>query len=246
MLKRGDGGRRLLAVVSWALGAAVVVLTLVAVGAAVSRVSFLANSERVDGTVVGLDRGMSASGSWRGGSAVTYPVVRFRDAAGRWHEFTASVGTSPPSHAVGDTVGVRYRVDDPGDADLTGFWSTWLVVIVTGAIAAVCLVLLFAMRWFAPLSRRAAEALRRDGRRTQGRDARVVVDYEMTWNGEHPWRIEVDIDDPVTGEPRTVRSEALWDEPSDPPPSPIDVYVDPNRPRRYLVDVAPATVGVDR
>jgi hypothetical protein len=68
------------------------------------------------GTVVGAERDISQDS--RGRRSITYnPVVRFTTADGRLAEFTSTLGyASRPD--IGATVPVRYRTDDPAQAEI--------------------------------------------------------------------------------------------------------------------------------
>lgn len=74
-----------------------------------------------EGAVVDLER--SASGN---GKASYYPVVAFRDAAGREHRFTGTIGSNPPSYQRGETVAVRYDPAAPEEAVIDS-WSARLM-----------------------------------------------------------------------------------------------------------------------
>ncbi|GAB3508905.1 hypothetical protein GCM10027341_45320 [Spirosoma knui] len=61
---------------------------------------------------------------------VHYPIVRYQTQMGQSVSFTSSVGSSKPSHAIGQQVGVRYVADDPQGAEIDEFMSIWLVPLV--------------------------------------------------------------------------------------------------------------------
>jgi len=74
----------------------------------------------------------------------------------------------------------------------------------------------------------------------RGDSPRVVPAGEITVQGRSPFRVEVDVRDSARNEVRVLTSEAVW---FDPAPDleardALDVYVDPKRPERYLVDLS--------
>ncbi|MYW65113.1 DUF3592 domain-containing protein [Streptomyces sp. SID8379] len=99
-------------------------------------VSFLASAERAQGTVVSLEWSQGGSGSGsrgtsRSGSGPTaHPVVAFTPAGGGLTTFRSSTGTNPPAYERGERVEVLYRADDPGDAQINGFASMWLLPLI--------------------------------------------------------------------------------------------------------------------
>ena len=90
------------------------------------------------------------------------------------------------------------------------------------------------------LSRADADWLRRHGRLLKGRSPRVIPDEMIRVLGRSPFRVDVDVHDPVGDEVRVLSSPYMW---SDPSPfitgqEILDVYIDPARPERYLVDLS--------
>lgn len=85
--------------------------------------------------------------------------------------------------------------------------------------------------------RREAE-LRLNGRRVQARFQSVERNTGLEVNGNYPWRIVCQWQDPRTGLLHVFKSANLW---FDPTPyvrvQELTVFVDPQNPRRYAVDV---------
>jgi hypothetical protein len=77
------------------------------------------------------------------------------------------------------------------------------------------------------------------GHHLNGDSPRVVTD-SVEIQGSSPFRLEVDVHDATRGEVRVLTSDPIW---FDPTPhlenrKTLDVYVDPMRPERYLVDIS--------
>ena len=68
--------------------------------------------------LVGMDAG-------RGRGRGSMPVAEY-EVEGRKHEVSGLMSTSPPAHAVGDSVTIRYRVASPAEAVLATFVNRWL------------------------------------------------------------------------------------------------------------------------
>lgn len=202
----------------------------------VRTLQFVAGAERVTGTVIDLSRESDSEGT-----VTFYPVVRFTTADGRTVEFVSSSGSSPPSESVGDRVEVLYDPDDPQDARLTGFFHLWLWPLILGVMGAMfSAVALFVMRATRGPSKADADWLRAHGLRVQGGSPRVVYCDEIDVQGRSPFRVEVDVHDPARNEVRVLTSEYVWFDPGSylERRDALDVYVDPKRSDRYLVDLS--------
>lgn len=124
--RREGGGRS--SFVHWLLRAFVaigIVLLLIGAVLLVRTAQFVTKAEHATGTVVGVSRETDSDGE-----VFFYPVVRFTTADGEQIQFKSSSGSSPASHDTGDTVGVLYDLDDPGDAELSGFLDLWGLPII--------------------------------------------------------------------------------------------------------------------
>ena len=97
---------------------------------------FLDRAERAEGAVIRVDE---VPDSGDGGTSYR-PVVVFRTRSGAEVEFASGTASNPPSHAVGDAVGVYYEPAAPDRARIDGFlplWSFTLICeIVGGAFVA--------------------------------------------------------------------------------------------------------------
>lgn len=222
---------------AWRLFAAVGVVVLV-VGAVVfvRTAQFVAGAERGTGTVIELSRGTNSEGG-----VTYYPVVRFTTSEGEAIEFVSSTGSSPPFAVPGDRVDVLYDPDDPYNAKLDGFLDLWLLpggfVVMGGVLIGIAPLVRHHTR---SLSSADAEWLRRHGRRVSGGSPRAILDETIDVNGRSPFRVEVDVHDPVRNDVRVLSSGRVW---FDPGPflmnrEALNVYIDPQRPERYLVDLS--------
>ncbi|MGN6452149.1 MAG: DUF3592 domain-containing protein [Steroidobacteraceae bacterium] len=102
-------------------------LALLAFGVYTSRMllSLETSGIRAPGSVISL----SSSSSSNGGTSY-YPVVRYRDGAGRSVTFRDSTGTNPPLYHVGEAVTVLYLPSAPGRAIIDrGPWN-WLPSLI--------------------------------------------------------------------------------------------------------------------
>jgi hypothetical protein len=203
---------------------------------AVQAARFVSRAEHGVGTVVGMSEKRDEEGS-----VTTAPIVRFTTADGRRIKFVSSTWSSPPSNSPGDRVEVLYEPGDPAGARLNGFFDLWLLPLVLVPMAA----LFFGFAWLLRRIMRGRKPeevawLLEHGRRLTGGSPRVITDASIDIQGRSPFRVDVDVHDPALNEVRVLSSERLW---FDPTPflagrESVDVFVDPERPRRYLVDLS--------
>jgi Protein of unknown function (DUF3592) len=91
------------------------------------------------GTVVELTRQNTTRGY------ILCPVVEFTIPSGEKIRFTSEFGSRPASHAIGQSVAVRYDPADPQKAEVESAMSLWLVplIMVFMGVIAGCLSVAF-------------------------------------------------------------------------------------------------------
>jgi hypothetical protein len=94
----------------------------VGVGATVVAIQQSAGTQEAEGTVVGFRSQRPPS---RGGNTGRKPVVEYH-VAGKDYQCIGGVSSNLPIHAVGDTVTVRYKTDEPSVAFIDSFFDRWL------------------------------------------------------------------------------------------------------------------------
>lgn len=176
------------------------------------------------GVVVDLDRGT--------------PVVSYVTARGDTTTFWSMVSSNPPTYRVGEVVDVLYDPARPREAEIKGAGH-----FMVGAFALFGLVFAGigvgiggASVWRA----RRAEALRRNGRRIEAALVDVLHDTRVRRNGQSPYRLVAQWQDPETGRVWSFRSDAVW---YDPRPyaergQAVGVWIDPSDPGRHHVDLS--------
>ena len=91
--------------------------------------SILQSGTRTQGTVVDMEETEGDSDS----GPTYHPVVKFTTADGRTVEFTGSVGFSVEPE-LGTVVPVRYRPDDPNQAEVDRRYLMWLMPAIPGLL----------------------------------------------------------------------------------------------------------------
>jgi|SRR5581483_5351715 len=91
--------------------------------------SFLRDAVRADARVVRIIERRDV-----GSDASYYPVFSFRDPTGEEHEVYSSSGSFPPANAVGDSVTVLYRPQQPSKAREDSFSELWLLPVILAVV----------------------------------------------------------------------------------------------------------------
>lgn len=195
--------------------------------------NFEAGATRVTGTVVDMryERDTDGGGHY-------FPIVAFVTARGDSVSFRSRVGTSPPSHQVGETVTVLYDPANVQDASLSGFFSLYIGAFITGLFALIFGgiggIWIYVQRRAAAI----AEELRRTGRRIEATFSSVELRTNLKVNNRSPWRIVCQWQDPATQEVQVYRSGNIWFDPTEYVKETVPVFVDRNNPQRYHVDLS--------
>lgn len=108
---------------------------LVGIGLAIYSMSVGLGKSTTRGTVVEMV-----------GDEMTSPVVEYR-VNGIAHRTQGSVSSSPPAHAIGDSVGVIYDANDPSAAKINTFRERWLFPVAMVGAGLNAIILSFALPW---------------------------------------------------------------------------------------------------
>jgi hypothetical protein len=90
---------------------------------------FLEKAHVASGRVIELRKTISSKNG-----RTFYPIVEFIDEQGKNIRFNSSVSSSPPAYEVGEIVEVYYEYNKPYQAEIKGFFSQWVVVLIPGTM----------------------------------------------------------------------------------------------------------------
>lgn len=199
-----------------------------------STTSFISRALEANGKVTDLERSRSSN------SSTTYrPVVEFTTATGKRIEFVSSVGSSPPSHRVGEAVKVLYNPTDPESARIKSFFQLWFGFLIVFGLGLVFAAVGLGMILVRARGRKRADWLRLHGRRMKTAFKGVQLNQSLRVNGYSPYRIVSQSSDPGSNTVRLYQSENIWFDPSEHiKGEAIDVLVDPNDPSKYVMDIS--------
>ena len=107
---------------------------LIACGRAfIRRRAFLRNSATASGTIVALIENRERD------EIGYFPKVEFQTPSGREITFESEMGSGTEAKRIGDSVPVRYRLDQPHVAEIDGFMPLWGPTLLFGALGGVLL-----------------------------------------------------------------------------------------------------------
>jgi hypothetical protein len=154
-------------------------------------------------------------------------------------DFVSDVGSRPASYRVNDSVQVFYDPENPTKASINSFGSLWVLPLIFSGLGTVFFSIGIVPFALTRRVRRRDEWLRTNGRHIQADFERVELNRNLRVNGESPYRIICQWLDPTTNKVHVFRSHNLWYDPEKYiSAKTLDVIVDPNNLRRYVVDTA--------
>jgi hypothetical protein len=206
------------------------VFLAVAFFSARSELAFRAGAISTPGTVVDLE---PTSGS-KGGTLYK-PVFEFVDRDDHVHRVTGTVASRPPSFKRGEAVTVLYRPENPEEAHLDSFMEAWFLPLIFGGLGSTFTSIAGGVLFYAFRKRIQRASLAASGTRVQARVDGVERDRSMRPNGRTPWRIVAQWEHPVDRKVYIFRSDALWFDPEPYLGETVDVWVDIDHPRRYVM-----------
>jgi hypothetical protein len=105
-----------------------IIMGSVSIGVYMSTQNMLAHATKVSGTVVDLQYRRGSKGG-----GVYSPIVKFRTVEGKDIQDSASFGSDPPSHKVGDIVEVVYDPQSPEKSwQINSFWDLYFLPALFG------------------------------------------------------------------------------------------------------------------
>jgi len=194
------------------------------------KLEFVDHSTVADGIVTDLESSSSKNGR-------TYrPVVNFRDSGGQEQTFVSSMGSSPASYEVGESVKVRYEPGKPSMAVIDSFWEVWGIVTVVVGFGSIFLAIGTGIIYAAIRTNRLRKELPKTGRMIElpGRAERVQTKSKtdffvrLEWHNTEDGKLYVFDSEKFYFDPAPFLTNRL-----------VQVWIDPQNPKkRHYVDVS--------
>lgn len=195
---------------------------------------FIADASRAPGVVIDIERSRSSDNS-----STYYPVVRFTSADGVERTFVPSWGSSSPRYQRGQAVQILYTPARPEEAEIEDFVSLWLLPLVLGLVGGVFLLFGGGMIAFDMVFRRRKRILQTSGQLILADFTSVERNGSLEVNGQLPWRIMCQWQNPVTGKLHVFASDNIWFDPTGyVTQKQINVRIDPKNPKRHWMDTS--------
>jgi len=195
--------------------------------------SFLAEAERVEGTVINFVQTYSGYG-------ITYaPVVHFVNRNNEIIVVVSSIATNTPGYEKGEKVEVLYVPAKPQDAIINNFFALWGGSVISGAMGAIFFLTGAGVALVPMLKKRQGEYLKEQGRAIETDFQGVKVNGAVSVNGRNPFRVVTQWKDPSSSQVRLFESNNIWYDPTKHIKSQrIRVFFDKNNPKKYYVDLS--------
>ena len=201
-----------------------------------SRYAFVKASLETEGEVIDL---VSVHSKGRTGSSTTYaPYIQFTDAMGRKVYFISTISSNPPSYDLGEKVTVIYDSEAPEEARMKGFFAIWGMTSICGLVGTIFFTIGYLLLVSVKRKKRKQAHLRQHGVRITPDYLWVEINDRYSVNGKNPYQILAQWTNQKDLEEHVFFSENLWFDPkSFIGAEEITVLVDPENPKKYLVDL---------
>lgn len=200
---------------------------------------FLQTSLKAEGTVIDLIEKRSSSSSSTSNSRTYSPKVQFTTANGESMTFTTSSSSYPPSHDIGEKVDIFYKADTPSQAKINSYFDLWGGATILGVLGAVFFAIGAGIMLFSNLGQNNKSKLISSGDAVMADFQNVELNKSFSANNTHPYQILAQWLNPRTNEIHIFKSENIWFDPtSHIKNKKIKVYIEPNNPKKYYVDIS--------
>lgn len=199
-----------------------------------NKLELVENGDRAQGEVIRLERRRDSEGN-----STYHPVVVFRDANGASHRFVSSVGSRPAAFDRGEKVEVIYDPWAADEAMIDSFSTRYLLPLVFGVIGLIFALIGGGMIFVVVRRKRIIAELKASGIPLQAEFKQCYLDTSIKVNGRSPYRVIAQATHPATGQITSFKSDPIWVDVRDELEGQrLTVLVDPQRPKRYFIDLS--------
>ena len=220
-----EGTTNLLGIVFLLVG---VIMIVASVCTFVGEKQFEAKAEKTTAVITEIDRYTTGSGDDRTTHHDVYVEYRVDRQV-----YNCMLNTYTSSMYEGKEIEVMYDPENPGDVRVSNYIAPIILVFMGLIFGGVGGGLFFAN--IAAGSKR--KKLMANGERLSGTITDVITVTNVRINGRHPYKAEIEVVDPYTGETYLYSSRQVINDISYMVGSTVDVYVAPDDKSRYYVDL---------
>lgn len=198
---------------------------------------FLEISISSEGTVIDLLASRSSSSS---NNSITFqPLVQFTEKKGNNIEFLSSTSSNPPSYSVGEKIEIIYNPESPNKAKIKSFFSIWGGVTIVGSLGFIFFIIGGSIFLFDKKKSKLLKYLKQNGTRIDADFQNVKINRSLTVNGQNPFQIISQWQNPTTSKLHIFSSDNIWFDPSNfITTGKIKVLIDKKNPKKYWVDLS--------
>ncbi|WP_348704010.1 DUF3592 domain-containing protein [uncultured Neptuniibacter sp.] len=172
-------------------------------------------------------------------SGTYFPVVLFTAENGQVIEISSTSSSNPPAYEVGERVEVYYASYNPQGAKISGFFSLWGISAVLGGIGLVFNIVGAVILVMMSDKTKLLAKLKVSGIGVQATIESVHLNQSLQLNGKNPFQVHAKWIDPDSGKEHLFKSINMWFDPSEQLiDSYITVFIEPNNPKRYAMDIS--------
>lgn len=196
---------------------------------------FVASSEETTGRVVDV---VSKTVGTRNRRTVYCPILSYYDKAEQRRTFTSDI-CYPSAAAIPEVSTVYFQKDNPDEA--RSYDSRYQSILSTGILLTTPFLIIGGTVLFFTMKGMVGDAsLMKKGRLTTATFVTTEINDSVKLNGKHPYKLKVKGVNPVTGKEEVFTSKNIYEQAdSCAPETKFNVYVHPDKPRKYFVDPQP-------
>jgi Protein of unknown function (DUF3592) len=201
----------------------------------VNREKFLHRAVTVQGTIVGNDLRYDSRGS-----GTYYPQFAFITRDGQPIIGNSNAGSNPPSFSAGEAVTVYYDPANPHDAKISSFAQLWMGALILGFLGVVFTGVGFAIRLYGNRGATRRAKLLQNGQQIVARVTGVERNGSVQVNGNYPFHVIAQWQDPTSNKLYVFHSDNLWFDPSEwvKEGQAVTVLIEPGNPKKYSMDTS--------
>lgn len=200
---------------------------------------FVQKAIKAEGTVIELVESFSNNSSSKNTSRTYAPKIAFTTVSGENITFVTSTSSNPPAFDVNEKVEVLYAADAPKDAKVNAYFDLWTGATVMGLLGAFFFAIGAGMMLVSYFNKNKKNNLISTGDSIEADFQHVELNQNLSVNKAHPYQITAQWLNPKTKEVHIFKSENIWFDPTSHINSKkIKVYIEPNNPKKYYVDIS--------
>ncbi len=227
-MKKGNIVENIFAIVFSLVG---VICLIIAVIALCFTLRFQGNAEQGIGHIVARDISVATDADLTNPDASTWIAYTVNRS-----NYVTGINVTSSNWYVGKQLPIWIHNEDPHRIQVAGAIN-YLVSMITGGVGIVFFLIGMGFTVALVSSRKNRARLLATGRKVYGTVVGWHYNTAVSVNGRNPFVLDVEYEDPFSGETKQYRSGNLWENPYGCEGKPIAIYLDPENPRKYYVDI---------